>query len=718
MLAKNKLKIGAATTLLLASMSLLPTVANASTQQTIFQASQEQLVNPGYMQHSKLLGYVPSSQAWTFGIALPSKNPSGLKTYAQMVSKPGTPLYHHFLSHQEIMAKFGPSMQTTQQIMTFLKSNNLNASISGQIIKVSTTVGEVNALFQTRLAYYSNGTMNFTAPDSAITIPNALRTALSFTGLTVHSAPVGFHTVPLTSAHEIHYAPISSVQPAPTGSTNTVTAGPLTVTAKLISNGYRSPGMAARYLISVTSNGQPDSTVSPYSISGPFQGAIPFFNGTGTNSNGQFLLDFTVSQQQSISFSLTVKDQSGNLATIQLPTANFIGPSIKTTNVSTLVPGAPPIPIIAPWNPATNSPNTVFQAQQLVNAARAMGPTKLAVFTAGTVSSVSISDVNRFASQFGLPAPNVTVAYTGPHAISSGPYLGPIEGELSLDLQMMETSSPGANIQIYEAGSLRSALNQVVSQNSANVFSISYGAGENAVFDFEPTAQATWNQLAQEANAEGITITVSAGDSAAFEGAQEGYTSPMLSYPANSPYVSAVGGTEDAVSPYGGLLSSAMWGGNIGAELSTPTFLSFLQMQNMTAGGGYSTIESVPTYQRGTVPNNAPGRANPDWSFPASVITPGYFMYFDGQPGLSGGTSASAPLSAGWIADLDEVTGQKFGNINTRIYPLAKQIPGLTMPVNYGNNGVYSVMPFSRAYNPVVGLGQLNVDKLFMGISR
>jgi kumamolisin len=140
-----------------------------------------------------------------------------------------------------------------------------------------------------------------------------------------------------------------------------------------------------------------------------------------------------------------------------------------------------------------------------------------------------------------------------------------------------------------------------------------------------------------------------------------------------------------------------MWGGNIGSELGPPTLLWFLIIENMIAGGGYSLLVPAPSYQQGLVPLGA-GRDNPDFSFPASVVT---FAYFDGTSYFLGGISASAPLFSGWVGDLDLAVGSSLGNVNPMIYGMAQKDPGLLMPVAYGNNGVYSVTP---GYNAATGL--------------
>lgn len=668
-------------------------------------------VNPSrILPGSREVNTIPESTPWTFGVILPSQNLSGLLTFSRAVSNPQSPSYHHFLSHSALMRQFGPLPAVAEQLTGYLDQQGFRVSQTGQMLEVTGSVGQVDKLFGTHMGTFAKGDQHFEAPTSAIHIPSELRTGWGLTNLVAHTLQPQMPTT-LPSSHAAHYAPLTAMAQAPHGLSSSVSSNGMTATAQLISNGPRDPGMAVRYLVTVTNNGQPDVNAYPSQLSGPFSGANPFW-GTDFNGNGQFIIDYTVSQPQNLSMALTVTDNI-NTVTLQLPTATFNGPRVATTTVGSLFgPGASGT-MVAPWNPQSNSVVTALHADALVSAAAEAGTPTIGVFTAGNVASVSQQDVDTFASQFGLPAPNVTVAYQGPNACSPGEGCGMlgIEGELSLDMQMMESASPGTNIQVFEAGSFHTALNQVVTQDEVSVFSISYGEGEQVL---APNEQATFDGLAAMANAEGITISVSAGDSGGYEGAEEGMNSPMPSYPANSPDVSSLGGTEDAVTPFGQISQVAMWGGNIGGELSTPTLLSFLSEQNMIAGGGFSTIEPTPSYQLPFVSASS-GRGNPDFSLPASVITPGYFFYYPTQeaaavPGLVGGTSASAPLFAGFVADLTEATHTRFGNINPLIYQTDMTNPLIMTPVAYGNNGAYAVTP---RYNAVTGLGQLNVGALY-----
>lgn len=669
--------------------------------------------SPAVLRASHREGTVSGGTPWTIGIVLPSKNYAGLINYANAVSSPGSGSYHRFLSHTTLMHRFGPSSALVHALSAYLKRQGFQVSQTGQLLRANGTAALVDRLFSTQLIHYQKGKQAFVAPPGAVSIPSALRVAVGVTGLVTNTA-VPLNPPPLNpKTQRLQRTSLGAMKPAPQGRAGSASNGPFRITAQLLSKGARVPGMAVRYLVTAILNGKPDPNAAFAGISGPFQGA-PSFAMVYPNGLGQFVLDFTASQAQKLSLALTVTSNatvsSAPTATVQLPVATFQGPNALVTSANPLF--GVNLNILAPWNPATNNINQLFGATSLAAAPSRHGPAQLAVFTAANVTGLSVPDVALFARQFGLPAPRVQIAYTGPNictqALCGSGVMTGIQAELSLDLQMMETSSPGADISVYQAGSLRSALNQVVTQDTASVFSISYGAGELAEQAFAPGAQQQWDMLAAQANIEGITVSVSAGDSGAYEGALFGYPQPMASYPANSPFVSAVGGTEVALGTDGQMNASALWGGNVGRELPHQTLLSLLASGNMMGGGGYSLLEPHPVYQDGLVPPTA-GRSTPDFSFPASVVTPGYFAYFEQSPTLFGGTSASAPLFAGWVADLGLMMDTRLGNINLPIYALARVNPRLTTQVDYGNNGLYSVAP---GYNPVTGWGQLNLGQL------
>ena len=695
------------------------------------------ILPPSVTAHSQKVGPLSPSTPFHFGVVLPSRDPAGLAQMAQAVSTPHSPFYHHFMTHAEVMAKYGPDPALVSQIIAGFQKAGLKAVQQNQMLAVSGTVAQVNQLFRTQLTQYKQGSTSFVAPNTALALPSWLRGAGSLTGFAQGTPSTGFMEAKHLTAK---WAPLSAMRPTPTGATSTASDGPFSVTVQRVTDGARAPGLAVRYLVTATLNGQPDTNfLSVVGTEGPFAGAAGLVQWYSNPAAGQILTDFTMSQQQTISMAMTISDGTYS-ATVQLPAAAFVGPAVKVANAANFL-GQYGLsgPMIAPWNPASNNVNTAFNAQQLVNAgtqAESYGyAPRIGVYTAGGISTnggtsgigfgVPENDATMFAGKFNLPVEHFSTGYVGPNSIPDSGY-GGIEGEMSLDLQMMESSAPGANITVYSAGSLRSALNQVAMQDQVSVFSISYGGGELVEELFSPGAQQTWDMLAQMANLEGITISVSAGDNGAYSGAQYVYYgvpasiafAPQPSYPANSAEVSAIGGTEDAVGTHGQLNSAAMWGGNIGREIGHSTLLQFLSVQNMIASGGISTIEPTPGYQAMMNPSLT-GRMTPDLSLPASVVTPGYFGFFDGAENLSGGTSAGAPLFAGWMADLANYDGLQ-GNVNPMLYSLYRvpsfRLPGgsIMTPVRFGNNGAYTE---TAQDNAVTGLGQLNVDALFQALN-
>lgn len=732
MISKKKVA-GLALAAALPAMGLLgaPAAAVAASSGTLLPAMDSILPQSLIHQSQKIAPVNPSS-TFSFGVVLPSKNARGLAAMANAVSTPGSPEYHHFLTHAQVMAQYGPDMALARAMQARFKAAGLDATVVNQMMSVKGTVAQVNALFKTQMTRYQKGTTSFVAPNSALALPSWLRGASGLTGF-AQGTPAT--TVSKAKGVALKWAPQASMGQTPQGATSSAQNGPFAITVQRLTTGARSPGLAVRYLVTATVNGAVDpNPLFVAGLQGPFVGASSLTQWYSNPASGQIIADFTLSQQQTVSLALTVSDGVFG-ATVQLPSASFIGPNADVTNASQIdniygLKGS----TIAPWNPVSNSLNTVFHAHKLLNdvtrTERFGIRPRIGVYTAGGISSngsytgigfsVPEHDANLFAAQFHRTPQVFSTGYVGPNSLADSRYRG-IEGEMSLDLQMMETSAPGSHVVVYSAGSLRSALNQVGMQDRVSVFSISYGGGELIEEAFSPGAQASWDTLAQMANVEGITISVSAGDNGAYSGAQFGaYVpnsvayAPQPSYPATSSYVTAIGGTEDAVSSNGAINQAALWGGNLGKEIPRMTLLQFLSQQNMMGSGGISTIEAAPGYQQ-MLNYQLSGRMTPDFSLPASVVTPGYYTYFDGSPGLSGGTSAGAPLFAGWAADLAIADGTQ-GNLNPFIYSLVKEpsfrLPGgsIMTSVAFGNNGYYRVIGKDNA---VTGLGQLNVDALY-----
>ena len=177
-----------------------------------------------------------------------------------------------------------------------------------------------------------------------------------------------------------------------------------------------------------------------------------------------------------------------------------------------------------------------------------------------------------------------------------------------------------------------------------------------------------------------------------------------VGFPASSPYVTAVGGTQMAPGTFAAGASS-YWAPPLTTTLdATQSLLSYVPevVWNedssarglLASGGGVSSIFARPSWQTG-VPGIPSGsfRLVPDIAMQASIASPGYLVCSedsslsgatsDCQDGLvnsnntyalNGGTSFGAPILAGFLAILNQyehTTG--LGNINPVLYNLAAQ---------------------------------------------
>jgi hypothetical protein len=130
--------------------------------------------------------------------------------------------------------------------------------------------------------------------------------------------------------------------------------------------------------------------------------------------------------------------------------------------------------------------------------------------------------------------------------------------EAYIDTELSGGLAPGASIHYYTSTDLFSAIDQAISDNTVDIFSLSFGACE---LDFSSADNASISSMWQQAAAQGIAVTVSTGDSGAagcdatadsqgnnIATATEGLAVNGL---ASTPYNIAVGGTD-----MDGLLSS------------------------------------------------------------------------------------------------------------------------------------------------------------------
>ena len=346
-------------------------------------------------------------------------------------------------------------------------------------------------------------------------------------------------------------------------------------------------------------------------------------------------------------------------------------------------------------------------------------------------SRTDMADFTNFKTQTGATFANPTeVVPTAFGGLDPGPaYTSPPSGgssaivnqaEATLDVLRAGSVAPAAKLLLVVASTTGSS-NGIVTDAQylvdttpvpANIMSISFGECESEAGSSGVTF---WDQLFQQAAAEGISVFVSSGDSGA-SGCDAAFATPPASPAANSPnsicsssYATCVGGTEfnDTANP------SQYWSSNNGTGLLSA--LSYIPeggwneptssgaMQVASSGGGVSAYVATPSWQTGTgVPSASAGRYTPDLSFSGSCHD-GYFgcLAAGGGNCIVGsngsysfvslcGTSAAAPGMAGVAALLNQKQSGAQGNLNPWIYQEAATAPTAFHDVTVATSGVTS----------------------------
>ncbi|MFJ3762980.1 carboxypeptidase regulatory-like domain-containing protein [Streptomyces sp. NPDC090080] len=240
------------------------------------------------------------------------------------------------------------------------------------------------------------------------------------------------------------------------------------------------------------------------------------------------------------------------------------------------------------------------------------------------------ADLGVYRAQFGLPActsDNGCFRKVDEHGGSAYPTADDgWAGEISLDLDMVSAIAPDAHILLVEADTassedLGTAENTAVSLGARYVSNSWGGYGDDS------------SQLAFDEtyfNHPGVAVVFSSGD--------DGYGT---SYPASSPYVTAVGGTSLARDDSARGWSESVWNATVVDSDGQPDWGA--------PGSGCSHVEPKPPFQSAV---DCSGRSVTDVSAVADPATgvAVYNSFSDGGWNVYGGTSASAPIIAGVYA--------------------------------------------------------------------
>ncbi|MCU1662424.1 MAG: hypothetical protein JWR58_2489 [Pseudonocardia sp.] len=306
------------------------------------------------------------------------------------------------------------------------------------------------------------------------------------------------------------------------------------------------------------------------------------------------------------------------------------------------------------------------------------------------------SDLNLAAQCFGYAAP--PIAQTQGDGVVTA--IAKASGETSLDLQTVAAVAPAARLRLVQAtagsGGVLDAFSRALGDSGGppDVISLSYGRCLVAENEAAPTYLAVADSVLAMTALVGVSSFVAAGDSGSTTcGTHAPGTS--LSYPAVSPFVTAVGGTRLALSPANTRTAETVWNdAAYGASAA--------------GGGAVGQRTPRPAFQNGA--NDAQFRAIPDVSALADIV-PGWPVMMNSTLQTVGGTSGSTPLTAAstaLVAGSERKAGRPpLGLANGWFYTAAVSSSSTFYDITEGDNDLAAVGCCAAAvgYDPASGLG-------------
>jgi subtilase family serine protease len=344
------------------------------------------------------------------------------------------------------------------------------------------------------------------------------------------------------------------------------------------------------------------------------------------------------------------------------------------------------------------------------------------------IDGFQASDVQAFAKCFDLPTPQINAFGVGINkALPAG-------AEATLDLELLDAAAPRLKaVDVYESQPIASQVLRALTDplsvkgRKPDVISASLGSCEaDTQAAIGSAGVQTVESTLQLAAATGVSVLASSGDDGSTAClTNKGNPLDMLavSFPASSPWVTGVGGTNIKLSA-----------DNLIADPATDQVVWNDEPALTGAGGGGLSTFAKPSYQDGFDPTGR--REVPDVSMLADPL-PGYEVFCSAKPGCVknpntspwmtvGGTSAGTPLLAGGFALIDqglrEHGQQDLGFANPLLYKVAASptAAATLSDVLVGSNDLSGTV-FGHAlgcctaaagYDPASGLGSVNVGGL------
>ncbi|TPR14073.1 S53 family peptidase [Apilactobacillus timberlakei] len=334
--------------------------------------------------------------------------------------------------------------------------------------------------------------------------------------------------------------------------------------------------------------------------------------------------------------------------------------------------------------------------------------------------------------------------------------------ETTMDLEQAGFVNPKANLNLYLSSptisGLLTSLSDAVSDNKSDTLSLSWGISESEIKReiklgiLSKKYSQIINLILEQAAAQGISVFNSSGDNGAYDGISSGVTSLSVESPSSSPYITSVGATSIPVdySINGQRIridKERAWSNDFlypyfnKLKLYEANSSIFIPSYFAGTGGGFSKLNSVPTYQKNikgigsynaikywdmssgyaqqyTEPSLVSGK-NSGRNVPDIVANgdpqSGYTVYHNNKWSISGGTSIVAPQIAGVDSLMVAKAKHRMGLWNPKIYSFSASHNSPFNPIDSinDNSNIYYVGQPGKTYNQATGLGTVNYYKLY-----
>jgi subtilase family serine protease len=265
------------------------------------------------------------------------------------------------------------------------------------------------------------------------------------------------------------------------------------------------------------------------------------------------------------------------------------------------------------------------------------------------------------------------------------------DSEQVIDIEMAISMAPAlSQVVVYVGSQDVSIFNQMAVDNTSKQLSCSWGWSDN---------ESSLDPIFKQMRAQGQSVFVATGDNGSG-------TPGDVVWPADDPYITAVGGTDIATNgPGGAWMSETGWNGSAGSPSKNGIPIPPYQKQKgviTSLNHGSKTLRNYPDVA-------------------AEANTNQYSCYDGGCSGGNGGTSFAAPQWAGYIAMANQQSvaggGTTLGFLNPALYKigLGTSYDSDFHDITSGSNGGFTAV---TGFDLVTGWGSPNGPNLIDALTQ